>query len=56
MNATISAKYGIVNHGKVGMEVQKDGTIFIFNQHPTQEGNWRAAVLFCQVQEARRET
>jgi hypothetical protein len=52
MNAAISAKYGIVNHGRHGMEVQQDGKPpVIFNQHPAQEGNWRAAVLFCQVHE-----
>lgn len=46
----LSEKYGIANHGKVGMEIIRDGfVIAVFNDKPTQLENWQAAVAFCRM-------
>ena len=49
INPKLSEQYGIVNYGKIGMEVQRDGKkIAIFTARSTQADNWQDAVTFCQ--------
>jgi hypothetical protein len=46
----VSRKYGIVNFGKNGMEIIRDGvSIAKFKDKSTQLENWLDAVEFCEA-------